>query len=502
MFSEVYLPESDLWVVGPPISIGNYFDNELASAGDYVYTVGGRTAPGATYNTTMRWDLKEPTPPSVAATDSPDPQIPGGTVWFNATALDNRGVASVWIRISYPNGSDMGNYSMTFNGAGGDWEYDAPFSGLGTYGYDVWAEDVSENWASFSGTFRIASSPDTQPPLVTNNRLNGSSSKTVVRGELVTVTAEVDDSTTGNSRIIEAWFTVDGGPSVRLFPTDGAFDSPTENVNATIDTSGWAVGAHAVCEFGKDEANNVGSVTSCNTLTVTVPAVNSPPVAAIAVTPSTTGFVDDVFTFNGSASSDPDGSIASWRWDFGDGFNAVGANVTHAFVAKLTFTVKLNVTDNLGAWDEATVQIVIVNRAPIIVMVSPGDSPVSLWAGNTQAFEVAAVDPDGDMLTYVWRVDGLAEGGDSPFYNFSRNGVRTYRVNITVSDGSAEAWHEWSVEVTSASPHVESGLPVWLIPAIVIIVAAIAIVLFVLWRRRRRAEGVTEEVLERRENGV
>jgi hypothetical protein len=63
MSTEVYSPGSGLWTVGPPISISDYFDNELASVGDYVYSVGGRTGPGTPYNTTLRWELKDPAAP-------------------------------------------------------------------------------------------------------------------------------------------------------------------------------------------------------------------------------------------------------------------------------------------------------------------------------------------------------------------------------------------------------------------------------------------------------
>jgi PKD repeat protein len=56
-------------------------------------------------------------------------------------------------------------------------------------------------------------------------------------------------------------------------------------------------------------------------------------------------------TFNGSGSSDPDGSIASYAWDFGDGTSASGASASHTYAVEGTYPVLLTVTDNDGATD-------------------------------------------------------------------------------------------------------------------------------------------------------
>ena len=54
--------------------------------------------------------------------------------------------------------------------------------------------------------------------------------------------------------------------------------------------------------------------------------------------------------FDGSGSYDPDGTIESYSWDFGDGTSGTGITTTHTFSSSTdrTFSVKLTVTDNGG----------------------------------------------------------------------------------------------------------------------------------------------------------
>ena len=68
-----------------------------------------------------------------------------------------------------------------------------------------------------------------------------------------------------------------------------------------------------------------------------------------------TGRPGTPISFNGSGSRDSDGSIASYRWDWGDGTTPVfGATPSHTYARAGASTVRLTVTDNAGATGTAT----------------------------------------------------------------------------------------------------------------------------------------------------
>ncbi len=170
------------------------------------------------------------------------------------------------------------------------------------------------------------------------------------------------------------------------------------------------------------------SASTTRTVTATAPPGNQPPVAAFASSTSKLKVSVDA-----STSSDPDGTIASYAWDFGDAATATGRTADHSYASSGTYQVTLTVTDNIGA----------VSRTSSPVTVQPNRPPSAGFTvavtNLTAAFDAAASsDPDGTISTYSWDFGDAATGtGITASHSYLKAG--TYQVTLTVldSDGAA-----------------------------------------------------------------
>ncbi|MCI0528191.1 MAG: PKD domain-containing protein [Nitrospira sp.] len=84
----------------------------------------------------------------------------------------------------------------------------------------------------------------------------------------------------------------------------------------------------------------------------------NPPDAAIVVS-TTLPIVNELVTFDGSGSFDPDNDPLTFLWDFEDGASATGTIVSHSFSQPGTFTITLTVTDTAFLSDTQTVTITV-----------------------------------------------------------------------------------------------------------------------------------------------
>lgn len=125
---------------------------------------------------------------------------------------------------------------------------------------------------------------------------------------------------------------------------------------------------------------------------------NRVPVAAITATPAS-GTAPLTVSFDGSASSDPDGTIASFTWAFGDGGLGSGATTSHTYTNPGTYTASLLVRDQLGASGSASVTIqVTAPGSPEPGDPGPGDptDPTNPGAAAQVAAALAVIGIAGD----------------------------------------------------------------------------------------------------------
>ncbi|HSM36534.1 MAG TPA: PKD domain-containing protein [Longimicrobiales bacterium] len=159
---------------------------------------------------------------------------------------------------------------------------------------------------------------------------------------------------------------------------------------------------------------------------------NDPPVAEFTFAPGSP-HAGVAVGFSGSVSSDPDGTIVGYAWDFGDGDTAAGVLVSHAFATMGAHQVTLEVTDDDGATATTTrtVSVQPPNAPPIA---SFSFSPTSPERGELVAFDASASgDADGTVESYGWDFgDGNTGVGAMPIHFYEDPGEFT--IVLTVND--------------------------------------------------------------------
>ncbi|MFC1919472.1 PKD domain-containing protein [Chloroflexota bacterium] len=156
-------------------------------------------------------------------------------------------------------------------------------------------------------------------------------------------------------------------------------------------------------------------------ITLTLPPPTVAPNAQISVVTPNVKIAQNV-PLSGTGSSDTDGRITYYEWDFGDGNTASGVDVTHAYTMPGRYTVRLTVTDDTDLSDTAE----LVLRVSLGVQVQTqatsstwrsGDQPYPIHNAVKEKLEMVGFEVVNGGLTYDLKllVDFKEQRG-APYY--------------------------------------------------------------------------------------
>ncbi len=171
--------------------------------------------------------------------------------------------------------------------------------------------------------------------------------------------------------------------------------------------------------------STASTVKSAQKVTISVTVQSRPPTAGATATP-TSGEAPLSVKFDGSASKSPDGTIAKYDWDFGDGAKGTGATASHDYAKPGTYTVTLTVTDNFNATAKTTVTVTVKEAAGSGTTGTPGAGKVweikmSSTPDGKNIFDPAVVTVNpGDTIRWT-----LAGGAHTATAYCKKNGKKT-----------------------------------------------------------------------------
>jgi hypothetical protein len=200
------------------------------------------------------------------------------TATVNDTNTGNSNINGANYTIGAQNwlGIDMFASDGSFDSPREDVNITIDFSGwsAGTYDFYVYGWDVVPNSNTTSAEYATLNITDDCAPLIQNVRLNGLPTLTIPTGAgPVWVNATLDDTTTGNTNISSANYTIGikSWPGTSMNAVSPPFDNPMEDVTndpSPIDTSMWSTGSYDICVYGSDELGNDNMTGACTILTI------------------------------------------------------------------------------------------------------------------------------------------------------------------------------------------------------------------------------------------
>jgi len=259
----------------------------------------------------------------------------------------------------------------------------------------------------------------------------------------------------GDIILFNATLSADPDGHIASYAWDFDEDGRTDSVAAIVDYSFPEDGVYDVSLTVADDSGSTDTLTLQivvglgTSVPPATPSTLLPPIADFGYSPvdPQTG---SLVLFNGTLSTDPDGEIAAYAWDFnGDGIiDSTAAIAEHTFLIEGTHDVSLTVTDNSGTTDTFTLQVAVDSgeapEQPATSLPPLADfeySPVEPIAGKPVLFNgLLSTDIDGDIVAYAWDFnDDAIIDSTASFTEHVFPSSGTFNVSLTVIDDSGNS---------------------------------------------------------------
>lgn len=293
-----------------------------------------------------------------------------------------------------------------------------------------WTLKVCDRFNGDNGTFNTSTitidyTPSNIPPTA-----NAGADQTVSIGTSVTLTGTGTDS--------------DGTITSYLWQ-EGA---TTLSTSASFTKSDFTVGTHTLTFTVTD---NDGA-TATDTVVITV-TPNSPPTANAGPDQTVS---PGIVTFDGSGSSDSDGSIVSYDWSYNGNTIASGMNATFdaSSMTPGIYTVTLTVTDNQGATGTDTVIITIVGNLPPVANAGANQT---INLGDSATLDASASnDSDGSIVSYLW-TEGATTLSTNVSFSITTLSAGIHTITLTVTDDQGATGTDTVDIKVNTAPQADAG---------------------------------------------
>ena len=359
--------------------------------------------------------------------------------------------------------------------------------------FGVETADISGSGTSFNCIYNLAS-----------NEFSGD--ETIIEGEYHKASGDYDGSIQTDENDANIWFTIfDNYDAPIAKAGEDQFSYTGEKVNFDGSLSTASEGS-SIVKFEWDFENdgiidaegektsyiyNQKGMQTCRLIvidsigvlsedTCLVNVLNKSPTAEFTFSPNNPSIQDEVYITD--TSTDPDGSITSWSWDFGDGTTSTFQSPSHTFTKKGECQITLTVTDNDGAETSITHTIVVINLPPEASFECTPNPRTDIDVQFTDK----STDPENMLLSWFWDFgDGYTSELENPNHKFANEGDYNVILTATDDEGATDAF-SMTLSVTKPSPtETAVPIPIWMIVFVITVILAIGISGIILWNRRK-----------------